>query len=255
MTKLFYFFAAWLSFTGFVSCKKESVKADGTASLTIVNGLVDTGYSSLMVTSKELGGSPQTTVSPLIRQAVFDEGSEFGFLSGRKNFFLYTVRNDKMVAGPPLINLALEFPNGFIGSLFIAGTLKQPDTLLVKDQPVYFPPADSSMGLRFVNLAQGNLSVSVNIKGQASGTEVNSLPFKAITEFKKYAANTAAGSYVFEFKNSATGALLASFTIGNVNNPGTATPNLWRYRNFTLVLCGVPGSALTPPSAFIVKNH
>lgn len=255
MRKLLCFFSALTGIIGFASCTKEHVKPDGTASLTIVNGLIDTGYQALMVTSNELAGPPQTPVSPTISKAIFNEANEFGFMSGKRAVYLYTVRNDRLVTGPPLINLDIEFPNGYIGSLFIAGTLKQPDTLLVKDQPVYFPPADSSMGLRFVNLAQDSLPVSVNIKGQANGTEVNRLPFKGITEFKRYAANAATGSYVFEFRNSGTGELLASFTISNVNNPGTASANLWRYRNFTLVLCGVPGSPQAPLSVFIVKNH
>lgn len=255
MRKLLCFFIVLTGIIGFVSCTREQVKPDGTASLTIVNGLIDTGYQSLMLTSNELTGPPQTAVPPILSKAVSGGGYEFGFLSGKRTVYLYAVRNDKLVSGPPLINLDIEFPNGYIGSLFIAGTLDKPDTLLVKDQPVYFPPADSSMGLRFVNLAQGGLPVSVNIKGQANGTEVNSLPFKAITAFKRYAANAAVSSYVFEFRNSGTGELLTSFTISNVNNPGTASPNLWRYRNFTLVLCGAPGSPYTPLSAVIVKNH
>lgn len=251
MRKLLCFFIA---LTGVASCTREHIKPDGTASLTIINGLIDTGYQSLMVTSNELAGLPQTPASPTILKAIFN-GDEFGFMSGKRAVYLYAVGNDRLISSPPLINLDIDFPNGFIGSLFIAGTLKKPDTLLVKDQPVYFPPADSSMGLRFVNLAQGGLPVSVNIKGQANGTEVNSLPFKAITAFKRYAANAAVSSYVFEFRNSGTGELLTSFTISNVNNPGTASANLWRYRNFTLVLCGAPDSPLTPLSVFIVKNH
>lgn len=255
MRKLLYFFTALTGIAAFASCAKEHVSPDGTASLTIVNGLIDTGYQSLMVTSNELAGAPQTPASPTISKAMFIETNEFGFLSGKKAVHLYTVRNDRLVSGPPLIDLDIEFPSGYIGSLFIAGTLDKPDTLLVKDQPLYFPPADSGMGLRFVNLAQGGLPVSVNIKRQANGTEVSSLPFKAITAFKRYAANAAVSSYVFEFRNSGTGELLTSFTISNVNNPGTASPNLWRYRNFTLVLCGMPGSLHTPLSAFIIKNH
>lgn len=254
MRKLLCFFTALAGIIGIASCTKEHVKPDGTASLTIINGLIDTGYQSLMLTSSEIAG-PQTPASPTLSKAISGEAYEFGFLSGKRAVYLYTVGNDRLVSGPPLINLDIEFPNGYIGSLFIAGTLKKPDTLLVKDQPVYFPPADSGMGLRFVNLAQGGLAVSVNIKGQANGTEVNRLPFKAITEFKRYAADAAAGSYVFEFRNSGTGELLTSFTISNVNNPGTVSANLWRYRNFTLVLCGAPGSLHTPLSAVIVKNH
>ncbi|QEH43280.1 DUF4397 domain-containing protein [Chitinophaga sp. XS-30] len=255
MRKLLCSFIVLTGIIGFVSCTREQVKPDGTASLTIVNGLIDTGYQSLMLTSNELTGLPQAAVPPILSKAVSGGGYEFGFLSGKRTVYLYAVRNDKLVSGLPLINLDVEFPGGYIGSLFIAGTLNKPDTLLVKDQPIYFPPADSSMGLRFVNLAQGSLPVSVNIKGQANGTEVNNLPFKGITAFKGYAANAATGSYVFEFRNSGTGDLLTSFTISNVNNPGTASPNLWRYRNFTLVLCGAPDSPLTPLAAFIVKNH
>src|SRR5690606_28290929 len=129
---------------------------------------------------------------------------EFGFMAGKKTCYLYTVSNDRLAFGPPLLKQDFDFPNGYIGSLFIAGTLKRPDVIVVRDHPVYFPPADSSMGLRFVNLMQGGSSVSVNIKGQANGAEAGDLPFKGITEFKKYAAHAGVGSYEFEFRNSGT---------------------------------------------------
>ena len=148
-----------------------------------------------------------------------------------------------------LLKLQFTLPAGTIGSLFIAGTVDDPDTLFVKDVPPDIPLADSSMGIRFVNLSGAKTAVRVNLQGQPDGSEADNLPYKGVTNFRKYPANASAQSYVFEFRDP-DGALLAT---SSIINPGTAgPPNPWRYNNFTVVFSEAPGSS---PAAFIVNNH
>jgi hypothetical protein len=98
----------------------------------------------------------------------------------------------------------------------------------------------------------------VTIRGQANGPQTLSLPYKNITDFKTLPATSAIGSYVFEFRDAA-GTLLASYTFTGVNNgaDGNTDNNSWRYRNFTLILAGLPatGTASSSQLVFLTNNY
>lgn len=183
----------------------------------------------------------------------------FGLNGGKQIVNLREINTSNPVYTWPdhsMLNLLFDLPAGAMGSLFISGTKEVPDTLLVRDAPIYFPVGDSSMGIRFVNLSGEKAAVDVNLAGQADGSETADLAYKNITAFKRYPADASVQRYVFEFRNASDGSLLATATMNNINNPGTSgAANLWRHRNFTLVFRGVQGSAGSPPAAFIVKNY
>lgn len=224
------------------SCKKTP-ELTGAVSLTIVNTL----STSFIVNFNE-----KDTIIYANRgtNQVIDMNNalEFAFESGSQ---LINIR-ELTTTSPPhswmdhsMLKLAFRLPAGTIGSLFVSGTTAVPDTLFVKDAPVFFPVADSSMGIRFLNLSADKTIVSVNLMGQANGSEAGNLSYKGVTDFKRYPANPSIQQYVFEFRDASDGKLLATSTI---NSPGaTGSANAWRYRNFTLVYKG--------PAAFIVKNH
>ena len=150
-----------------------------------------------------------------------------------------------------IFGCSLELPIGSIHSLFLTNTLVQPDSLFTTDIPPYHPTTDSSIGIRFVNLSTGSGPVSVDIQGQPNGSEVISLPYKGITDFKNYSARATISSYKFEFKNAASGAILATYTMSGVNNGVVnSSQNQLRFRNFTIVLKGLPGAT----SVFLVNN-
>jgi len=137
--------------------------------------------------------------------------------------------------------------SGGIYSFFLAGDTTHPDTMLVKDDiPVY---SDSSAGIRFVNLAAGGKSISINLVGSdpASQTEFSGLGYMHITSFKKYQAGSSVvdNSYSFEIHDQATGDLLTTYTwyysrfknntivIGGSTDPAGSIPlNVWSVNNY-----------------------
>lgn len=231
----------------FSACSKTPVPP-GAVSLTIVNTLT----TSLIVNFNE-----QDSIIYLNRgtnQIIeWNKSLAYSLQSGSQIVNLrevYPVWPGHEWEDHSLLKLLFALPAGTIGSLFIAGTVDDPDTLFVKDVPPDIPLADSSMGIRFVNLSGGKTAVRVNLQGQPDGSEADNLPYKGVTDFRKYPADASAQSYLFEFRDAADGALLATCSIPN---PGTAgPPNPWRYNNFTIVFSEAPGSS---PAAFIVNNH
>jgi hypothetical protein len=133
-----------------------------------------------------------------------------------------------------------------IYSLYLCGdNLTSPDTLFTHDILAYHSVTDSVAGVRFVNLSPGSNPVSVDIQGNANGSEVSSLAYKKITSFKIYTdtnenPNPSTG-YIFEFRDQASGNLLATYTYNNIA----------RFRNVTIVLYGDPGNQ----STFQVNNY
>jgi hypothetical protein len=158
---------------------------------------------------------------------------------------------------PAVYDLNIPVALNSIQTLFLAGNLQQPDTFLVKDDPISFAIGDSSMGIRFVNLSPGSTTVSVNMQGAANGSEISSLPYKNITAFRKYRADASVNDYIFEFRDAASQELLASCPLYGINAPGQENaPNLWRRRNFTIVFDGNPGTSQAwPQTAFIVNYN
>jgi hypothetical protein len=147
-----------------------------------------------------------------------------------------------------IFNGALHFQPHKIYSLFLAGEIDQSgqstaDTLLTIDNPPYHGVSDSTDGIRFINLSPGSNSISVDIQGEVNGSEVSGLAYRAITSFKTYLATSNVSQYNFEFRDSATGNLLATWSYG-------VTP----YQNVTIGLCGSPTNNNFPQQSFQVNN-
>ncbi len=104
--------------------------------------------------------------------------------------------------------------------------------------------ADSTVGIRFINLSPGSNAVSINIQGNANGSEVSSLAYKGMTSFKSYAATSAflSNGYTFEFRDATSGTLLTSASTGNYSYLFPGGQSLPLFRNFTLALYDVPGN-------------
>jgi hypothetical protein len=116
-------------------------------------------------------------------------------------------------------------------SLFLAGASPSAiDNVLISENYPY-AYADSTCGVRFIHLATGSNPISVNIKGNANGSEVSSLAYKAYSGFNKYAAKKVNTSYIFEFRDATSGTLLTSYTL--------TTPY---FHNVTLCLRGKTGA-------------
>lgn len=216
------------------ACSKQQ-SFPGTASLTLVNAVPNSTPS--LVTNFS-GTDPINYQNALkLVYGVVDKSLAIAY-TGEQQLAIYKYP-DTNAHNTPLYNLALNLEPGTIYTLFLTGTLSAPDTMLTIDTPPYHSLGDSTLGIRFVNLSAGGDPVSVNIAGRANGSEVNGLSYKNITGFANYAATAAVSKYTFEFRNAATGVLISSFDVADINR----TPyNLRRYRNFTLALIGLPGN-------------
>ncbi len=176
----------------------------------------------------------------------------YRFTAGTNNFVL----RESADTTKDLLSNSITFSGNTIYSYFLSGDISSPDSMLVQDQLPDFGSVkgglDSSAGIRFVNLSKGSASISINIEGRRNGSEVQSLNYKGITEFKKYPADYSVPSYTFEFRDETTGNLLTSYTLSSVNDglPNNLNINSVRFKNQTIVFCGDPGSE----STFLVKN-
>lgn len=211
-----------------MSCKKsiDAVQLDG--------GMIN-------VTNAIIGGPRLNMMSPNAVLSSSNTINNNGFaimpvLSGQQtlSFGLPPVAATTTAAAVPATvyytqNVAVD--NTTNCSLFLTGTgISAIENVLIKEtyQRTY---ADSVCGVRFINLSPGNSSISVNIKGSANGSEVSSLAYKAYNDFKQYTAKRANPNYIFEFRDAASGTLLASFTM--------TTPY---FHNVTLCLRGKTGA-------------
>ncbi|HVU94332.1 MAG TPA: hypothetical protein VHE34_03870 [Puia sp.] len=222
-----------------LSCGKSN-SIPGTASLTIVNAVAG---SNPLVTN--FSGTQPIEWYSNAPQIGFGQYHAFNNYSGLQPLALYQYP-DTLPKSSPLFSFTLNLPLNSIRSLFLIGTTGAPDTLVTADAPPYHPVTDSSMGIRFVNLSPGSAPVSVDIQGQANGSEVGSLAYKGLSAFKIYPATSTVTGYNFEFRDAASGTLLASYAL-------TPSP----YRNYTIALEGLPGpgGATVPQAAYLINNY
>jgi hypothetical protein len=214
-----------------LSCTKQQ-SFPGTASLTLVNAVPNSTPS--LVTN--FSGTDPITYSSALKLEYSKSALNLSY-TGEQHLAIYKYP-DTLAHNTPLYNLALDLAPGTIYTLFLTGTLSSPDTMFTIDTPPFHPLVDSTLGIRFVNLSSGSTPVSVNLVGRANGSEVSGLSYKNITGFTKYSATAAVSKYTFEFRNAATGVLISSFDVADINLP---LYNKRRYRNFTLALIGLPG--------------
>ena len=239
----------------FTSCTKTADISPSSTAFTIVNAIV--GSSNLVTNFNSNGGGKILDTLKWYNTALqisYGSCQEISSCSGVTPISLSQITDTMQSVYSGTFNL----PTGSIHTLFMIGTVEQPDTLFTTDHPPYHPLTDSSVGIRFVNLSPGSSPVSVDLQGQPDGSEVASLSYKAITSFKNYAATYAVSSYIFEFRDVASGTLLSTYTMNGLNNAigtNTATNN-WRFRNVTIALKGLPGGAgSSAQGTFLVNNY
>jgi len=219
------------------ACKKETDPVGpGTSALTIVNGLTDVNSISTLFSHAQ----PNTgTYYVNLNSIPYSYSRTLNSYSGWQQLALYQIP-DTLATSKPVYTLTLNLPVNTIHTLFLMGTSQSPDTLFTTDILPYHPPADTVIGVRFVNISKNSVPVSVNLLGQPNGSTVTSLPYKGVSAFKNYNADATVSSYTFEFRDKATGELMGSCLLDGINAVGTF-PSTRRYKNFTLAFIGAPG--------------
>jgi len=247
-----------LMLSGAASCSKQSGPLPP-SSLTIINAVVGsaplvTNFSGTDPITWYLGAD-KIAYNTFSTSDYYDN-NQMASRSGRQKLALYqypdTLQKDK-----PLFNLTLNLLSGSINPLFLTGTVDTPDTLFTTDKLPLYAVSDSAAGIRFVNLSHNSAPISINIAGKSS-SEVTTLPYKGITEFKSYPATQDISSYTFEFRDAATGALLTTYTADGINNSESdpyALSKIWRYKNTTLALLGLAGGSGEAAQTVLMINN
>lgn len=226
MKYLIVFFAGMVVFT---SCEKNDAVVPQLTSVNIVNAVVNT--SAVKVNPF---GSP-ITYSSYTDSIKFGAFKVYSLKAGIENQVSIVSTADTI---KPLFTASLLTSAGETYSLFLTGQYPQADTVWVRDEIANY--TDSAIGVRFINLSPNSPAVKINIKGNTTQNEVNSLAYKQLTGFKQYVAKSANPNYPFEVRDAITGNLLASFTLSYT-----------RFHNHTLVIKGLAG-VTTGANAFSV---
>lgn len=221
-----------------LSCHKSNTLV-APASLNIVNAI---GSSQYII--PVLGTTDSIQYFSSAAQIWYPSTLLYSPLSGANT--IYVVQgNDTSDPKQRLFNGTLNLTAGGIYSFFLSGDTTKADALLVQDQIPYH--ADSSVGIRFINLSPGSQAISVNLAGNdPTQTEFSGLGYQQISAFKTYpAGSNVGGSYTFEIRDQASGNLLGSYGWGYT-----------LYKNNTIVISGSedPASS-TPFTVFSVNNY
>ncbi|MDP4148749.1 MAG: DUF4397 domain-containing protein [Bacteroidota bacterium] len=139
----------------------------------------------------------------------------------------------------PYYDQTIQTAAGDNYSLFLSGSSPASvDDILIKES--YTNYADSTCGVRFINLSPNSNPISVNVTGQANGSAVTSLAYKEYSGFIKFPAIAANPNYAFQIRDVGTGNILASYTL--------TTPY---FNNVTIVFRGL----VSAPGVLLVKNY
>ena len=241
----------------FISCSKKSAPGTGSvAAFNFVNAVVGSSPTVVAFGNWNITYAAWGDIS-------YGASNLFSPVGGSVPLTLARISDTTQ----PFFQGTLTLSAGSIYSFFISGDTTTTDTLLTRDIIPYYPPRDSVMGIRFVNLSSGSNQISINLEGNANGSEVGSLAYKGITSFKQYANNSTIIDYLFVVRDVATGDSLTQFDFvvnGSSNNGfGLTDPSnnqnhsdLLTFKNVTIAVYGSesPGSP-NPLSTMLIDNY
>jgi len=211
----------------FGSCNKHEVDLTGfSANVAVVNAIASRdGTIKINFTGHKLIYADAMALAYDYNDGKYANGIlNFGLPINTPHSLILALEKDTV---KPFFDQTLIFASSDSYTLFVTGTSEAPKPILVKDSlPIL---ADSTTGLRFVNLSPDAGEISINLKGEKIGSEVGRLPYGFITHFKTYPARTANSTLTFEFRDKVTGDLLTAYFYNN---------NAWS-RNVTLIMRGM----------------
>lgn len=214
--------------SGLFSCKKDAAVTLDAGAINVTNAVIGAPTLTLITSPSIVSSSNQISANNFAFMPVVSGQTAIKIAVPAVAATATAAATSEVV----YYNQTLAVDNNTNYSLFLIGASPAAvENVLIKETYTR-TYADSVCGVRFINLAQGNTPVSVNIKTQANGSEVASIAYKAYTDFKKYPAKKVNSSYIFEFRNAATGVLITSYTL--------TTPY---FHNVTLALRGTIGGS------------
>lgn len=211
------------------ACKKAEIKTEALSSINIVNAVV---------------GGKTVRLNSYLRDSVVNYGFKvFGVRSDPAFSLKLFPSNNPNV---PYFNQVVQIDANQIYSIFLTGTATNPEAVLSKDNIGPFS-TDSTVRVRFVNLVSNSNSLKITLGSTALNSpkpdQYGSIPYKNITEFKKFDLKTIqpAGTTRFVIRNS-TNDSIASYTLPATGTVSIATS---RFKNITLAVKGMVGGSGT----------
>lgn len=193
------------------SCKKEEVNI-ALSSISVINAVV--GGSTIKL------GTYSASIFP-------GSYTKYSIYPGNKQLYIYPISDSTS----PYFNSTIYLKDHSIYTLFISGKYPQIDTMLIEESlPLHI---DSSLSVRIANLSPNSNSISVNILGKPSGSEVTDLAYKGLSNFINYQTNksTLPEKLTFEFRSSIDGSLMSTFSFSTMTLP--------HFKNVTLIFRGL----------------
>jgi hypothetical protein len=207
----------------FFSCKKQNDAPTDLASVNIVNATVN--LSSVKVNYI----NPNAFYAKITDQVSYGANKVYSIPTNKPRMLDIVSSSDTLLS---IYHKVIKLSAGNIYSLYLAGQSTAVDTILLKDNIPY--RADSTAGVRFMNLSYNSTPVNVTLSTTTTVNEFNNIAYKGITDFKTYPALKKNTSYVFQIRDGVSNALLTSYTL--------TTP---RFFNCTLLLKGITGGTGT----------
>ena len=223
----------------FVSCKKDNSTITLTSSVMVVNAAVNVPAIQVNVTGNPIKYAGGVSIP-------YGSGG-FYFLSRKAMPVTVVSAADTTTF---LFNNTLNFQSG-IYTMYLIGQAPTIDTLFREETNFPFihtdlstpPSSDSVVNVRFVNLSPNSVPLKIKITG-ATTNEVDNLPYKGISNWKRYNTLVATTVYSFQIRDAATDALITTYSFS-----ATATN---RFKNVALIIKGLQGTT-TGSNAFGVS--
>jgi hypothetical protein len=235
-----------------ISCKKEGSVLSIISSLKIVNAVPNTAPYLVSDLRNNSGGDFYYASAAKFKYGIADQDARINTDQEELPLALYLFP-DTLSTSKPLFDLKLQLPKGSINTLFLFGTVSQPDYKLVTATP----PAHvtgNTFGLRFANLSYQSKPVSVSLLDNGGQKIIDGLTYKGVSDYKQYIISANSDNLTFEFRDQETQNLLATYVMTGL----LATENnLWRAKNFTIAFKGLPGSLdpLQKQSTFLISDY
>ena len=221
----------------FSSCAKQKAVQGDFAVLHIFGAISNDDY----VVTNFKGAQPINYYSQASRIQTIDFAAPPNkyYISNSPQPLAFYTFPDTLPGIKPMLNMELNLQMGEAYTLFLAGSNKSLDSMLIKETIPVLNESDSVSAVRFVNLCN-TAPISVNLKGKPYGSAVQSLPYKGITGYVNYPAGRSIDTYEFEIRDAASGNLITTYVATGVNGIA-ANIYYWLGKARTHVLTGTPG--------------
>lgn len=190
----------------FVACKKEGRLEQYPLSISFYNGLND-GNTSLLTAF----GSQR----PALFSSVYNlyNGTAREYVTLKESLQLQFYKSpDTLQKDNPMIFRTLQLNNKDVYSYLIYGSTANVKEKLIKETIPGYSMYDSVTHFRFINLFE-NRAIDVELTAPEVKTLATNLTYEDMTQFIKLKIDDSGTQYSIEFKDHATGVLLATKTI------------------------------------------